>query len=134
MNKPLVLVMLVAAATGAYAAGRGDTKVIIQTAKTVPVRQDTVRAAPINVPVKRPALTLVVAPTGNTARSRVREQLVGVNLPNDAIETLLNALQRPASQTKSFGPTVAPLQSCGGERPFEQSSGPARRVLVVFPV
>jgi polyisoprenoid-binding protein YceI len=30
-------------------------------------------------------LTLEVAPTGNTARYRVREQLVGVDLPNDAI-------------------------------------------------
>ncbi len=30
-------------------------------------------------------MTLVVAPTGNTVRYRVREQLVGIDLPNDAI-------------------------------------------------
>ena len=31
------------------------------------------------------AIKLVVAPEGNTARYRVREQLVGVDLPNDAV-------------------------------------------------
>jgi polyisoprenoid-binding protein YceI len=32
-----------------------------------------------------PALRLVVAPSGNEVRYRVREQLVGVDLPNDAV-------------------------------------------------
>jgi polyisoprenoid-binding protein YceI len=33
----------------------------------------------------RPALTLVLAPTGNEARYRVREQLANLDLPNDAV-------------------------------------------------
>src|SRR5215475_13168430 len=37
-------------------------------------------------PVSKPAeLVFIVAPTGNEARYRVREQLVGFDLPNDAV-------------------------------------------------
>jgi polyisoprenoid-binding protein YceI len=36
-------------------------------------------------PAKSSALRFVVAPTGNEARYRVREQLAGLDLPNDAI-------------------------------------------------
>jgi hypothetical protein len=51
---------------------------------------DSTRAAvaPAPVSVAEPALAglhLVVAPTGNEARYRIREQLVRVDLPNDAI-------------------------------------------------
>ena len=47
-----------------------------------PTTIDTGRAAPN---VGDVALQLVVAPTGNAARYRIREQLVRVALPNDAV-------------------------------------------------
>lgn len=49
-------------------------------------------AAPLHAQARRPApstkpaeLVFVVSPTGNEARYRVREQLVGFDLPNDAV-------------------------------------------------
>src|SRR5215212_6821738 len=42
----------------------------------------TTRSAPAAAPAH---LRYVVAPTGNEVRYRVREQLVGVDLPNDAV-------------------------------------------------
>src|SRR5215212_625483 len=42
----------------------------------------TTRSAPAAAPAH---LRYVVAPTGNEARYRVREQLVGFDLPNDAV-------------------------------------------------
>src|ERR1700704_503387 len=43
------------------------------------------RAKAPSVPTAPARLRYVVAPTGNEARYRVREQLVGVDLPNDAV-------------------------------------------------
>jgi polyisoprenoid-binding protein YceI len=42
-------------------------------------------ANPLPVAVQAAGIRLAVAPTGNTARYRVREQLVGRDLPNDAV-------------------------------------------------
>ena len=44
-----------------------------------------VQDAPSSVSVNGVALRLVLAPTGNAARYRVRERLVGQDLPNDAV-------------------------------------------------
>jgi len=46
-----------------------------------------VLAVPVTLAAQSPATTthLEVAPTGNEARYRVREQLVGVDFPNDAV-------------------------------------------------
>ncbi len=49
-----------------------------------------------DVPSQRAALRLTVEPTGTAARYRVREQLVGHNLPNDAV-----------GETKSVTGTIA---------------------------
>ena len=43
------------------------------------------QSAQSGTPAKGAALRLVLAPTGNTVRYRVREQLVGHDLPNDAV-------------------------------------------------
>ena len=45
----------------------------------------TVRASSDEEPNSSEALRFILAPTGNTARYRVREQLVGHDLPNDAV-------------------------------------------------
>src|SRR5688572_23992989 len=44
-----------------------------------------VASAQSSAPARTARLRYVVAPTGNEARYRVREQLVGRDLPNDAI-------------------------------------------------
>jgi polyisoprenoid-binding protein YceI len=49
-------------------------------------------------------LTYIVAPTGNEARYRVREQLVGVDLPNDAVGATQDIKGR--IQLKSDGKVV----------------------------
>jgi polyisoprenoid-binding protein YceI len=49
------------------------------------VRSAAVAQGSAATSVKGTAVRLVLAPTGNAARYRVREQLVGHNLPNDAV-------------------------------------------------
>ena len=58
--------------------------------ETAYASSNTVRSAVIDqgataTSVKGAALRLVLAPTGNVARYRVREQMVGHDLPNDAV-------------------------------------------------
>jgi polyisoprenoid-binding protein YceI len=55
------------------------------TSKSAATKKKTTKIA--KTPAVKPALPIrfVIAPAGNEARYRVREQLVGVNLPNDAI-------------------------------------------------
>lgn len=66
----------------AAACSPGDT----DAATADPARVAPVAAAPANVTAPALAgLHLSVAPTGNEARYRIREQLVRVDLPNDAI-------------------------------------------------
>ena len=49
-------------------------------------RENSLKPAPVSVPGQAtPAFTFVVAPDGNSARYRVREQLAGLDLPNDAV-------------------------------------------------
>jgi len=55
-------------------------------ASAEPARTETVSQAAGDVALPRTdGLQLVVAPDGNEVRYRVREQLVGVDLPNDAV-------------------------------------------------
>jgi polyisoprenoid-binding protein YceI len=66
----------------------GAALVVLAMAASTAAGQSTAAAKPA-MPGKTspaPALTrFVVAPTGNEARYRVREQLVGLDLPNDAV-------------------------------------------------
>lgn len=70
----------------------------------------TVLALPARIPAQDTATTtrLEVAPTGNEARYRVREQLVGLDLPNDAV-----GVTRAVSGQIVLGPdgTVDPAAS-----------------------
>ena len=81
-KKTVAAVVLPAVAT-LFAACGGETNVKdANTAATTPV----VQAAPGDVALPATdGLQLVVAPDGNEVRYRVREQLVGVDLPNDAV-------------------------------------------------
>jgi polyisoprenoid-binding protein YceI len=54
-------------------------------AALAPLALPAVVTAQTGTPAKPTRLHFVVAPTGNEARYRVREQLVGKDLPNDAI-------------------------------------------------
>jgi len=58
------------------------SSLVVLVVGALPSNAQTRRATP--VPKAMP-LHLVVAPTGNEARYRVREQLVGLDLPNDAV-------------------------------------------------
>ena len=64
-----------------FAAGcqRGDTGVKVASAATVQASTGEVSLAPTD------GLQLVVGPDGNEVRYRIREQLVGLDLPNDAV-------------------------------------------------
>jgi len=81
-KKTVAAVVLPAVAT-LFAACGGETNVKdANAAATTPV----VQAAPGDVALPATdGLQLVVAPDGNAVRYRVREQLVGLDLPNDAI-------------------------------------------------
>jgi polyisoprenoid-binding protein YceI len=46
---------------------------------------ESVRSAPVSTVERSVPLRLMVAPTGNEARYRVREQLAGFDFPNDAV-------------------------------------------------
>src|SRR2546423_8327722 len=75
--------VVVAAVLGIAACSRGEPE-------TAFARSTTARAAAIvqsqaTTPARGEALRLVLAPAGNEARYRVRERLVGHDLPNDAI-------------------------------------------------
>ena len=69
-----VLVLTTAGDATAQAASKGRTK------KAVKATSAKVKAAKPAMPIR-----FVVAPVGNEARYRVREQLVGVSLPSDAV-------------------------------------------------
>jgi polyisoprenoid-binding protein YceI len=73
-----------AAALAMSACSRGEPEIAFAstpTARSSVALQDAVPAVSVN----GAALRLVLAPTGNAARYRVRERLVGHDLPNDAI-------------------------------------------------
>jgi len=81
IKKTVAAVVLPAVATLFTACG-GETGVKDANAATTPV----VQAAPGNVALPATdGLQLVVAPDGNEVRYRVREQLVGLDMPNDAV-------------------------------------------------
>ena len=65
------------------ACSRGEPETAYASSKTV--RSTAVEQGSAATSVKAAALRLVLAPTGNAARYRVREQLVGHDLPNDAV-------------------------------------------------
>lgn len=61
-----------------------DSRAAVRSGSSV----DRVELASYNqrgTPAAEPALRLVVGPSGNEVRYRIREQLVGLSLPNDAI-------------------------------------------------
>jgi polyisoprenoid-binding protein YceI len=70
--------VVIAALAGCSAGEKGEAS-----AASVPASTSTSAALP--APTSAAAIRYVTAPTGNAARYRVREQLVGVDLPNDAI-------------------------------------------------
>ena len=84
---------LIALAAGIAAAAASCAPPDAQSAPADTVRSsraETAARAPqhalaAEAPSAAPALRLVVAPAGNQVRYRVREQLVGVDLPNDAV-------------------------------------------------
>lgn len=65
--------------------GADLTVKLLALASLVLITAGTSLSAQSKVPAKATALRYVVAPTGNEARYRVREQLVGIDLPQDAI-------------------------------------------------
>src|SRR5947207_11834917 len=76
-------VAAVAAVLAIAACSRGEPQTAFASSRTsngAAVVQDKASA-----PVKGEALRLTLAPSGNEARYRVRERLVGHDLPNDAI-------------------------------------------------
>jgi len=68
----------------ALACSRGDDGTAFADSLTRRV-EPAAQASSSAQPAQGTALRLVLAPTGNAARYRVREQLVGQDLPNDAI-------------------------------------------------
>src|SRR6188508_2154895 len=80
-KKKVVAVLIPAVATLFVACG-GETGVKDANAATTPVVQAA--AGDVALPATD-GLQLVVAPDGNEVRYRVREQLVGLDLPNDAV-------------------------------------------------
>ena len=66
----------------ALACSRGEPETAY--ASAVPRRSGAAQPA-LQETAKAPALRLVLAPTGNAVRYRVRERLVGHDLPNDAV-------------------------------------------------
>jgi polyisoprenoid-binding protein YceI len=66
------------------ACSRGDQAIAFADSLT-PAEEPAAKAWSSAEPAQGAALRLVLAPTGNAARYRVREQLVGQDLPNDAV-------------------------------------------------
>jgi polyisoprenoid-binding protein YceI len=71
---------------------RAATLLAIAAAIAAPARAQSAKTARAKTPATKTAaakpaepIRFVVAPTGNEARYRVREQLMGANLPNDAV-------------------------------------------------
>jgi polyisoprenoid-binding protein YceI len=80
MRGRFVGAVVVLALAAAAAAGRAEAQAA---KKGAPAKRAKGKAA---APAPAPALLLFeVAPTGNEARYRVREQLAGLDLPNDAV-------------------------------------------------
>ena len=67
----------------AIACSPGDAETAF--ADSLTPRAPAAQASSTTEAAQSAALRLVLAPTGNTARYRVRERLVGADLPNDAI-------------------------------------------------
>jgi polyisoprenoid-binding protein YceI len=65
------------------ACSRGEPETAYASSNTV--RSTVVAQGSAATSIKGAALRLVLAPTGNAARYRVREQLVGHDMPNDAV-------------------------------------------------
>ena len=82
--KTILKVAGLAALTGAMAACRVDNNAEARTAPEAPSATST---TPVTQPTSAVAYRFVTAASGNSARYRVREQLVGVDLPNDAVGT-----------------------------------------------
>lgn len=79
MNRPAIFT---AAALLLVATGREPSKSAEARAVTSAQGRSSVASAPSTAAA---AVRYVTAPTGNAARYRIREQLVGLDLPNDAI-------------------------------------------------
>lgn len=79
MNRPAIFT---AAALLLVATGREPSKSAEARAVTSTQGRSSVASAPSTAAA---AVRYVTAPTGNAARYRIREQLVGLDLPNDAI-------------------------------------------------
>jgi hypothetical protein len=80
--KRMVAAVALPAVALAVGASRRQSEAATSEPAAVPVAR--VASAPSALPATD-GLQLVVAPAGNEARYRIREQLVGVDLPNDAI-------------------------------------------------
>jgi polyisoprenoid-binding protein YceI len=80
-RRAIGLLTIAAATLTAHDAGAQTAR------KTTSKSKTPVKAAAARKSAVKPAapIRFVIAPTGNEARYRVREQLVGVDLPNDAI-------------------------------------------------
>ena len=83
MKRSIIAALAVIAGV-AYACQPGETA---EARSTVPAASTNVDAAAVSAvnAQSTAALRYVTAPTGNAARYRIREQLVGLDLPNDAI-------------------------------------------------
>jgi polyisoprenoid-binding protein YceI len=77
-RRAIALVTIAAASVAASDAGA-------QTAKKSTKAKTPVKAAAARKAAPAAPIRFVIGPTGNEARYRVREQLMGANLPNDAI-------------------------------------------------
>ena len=77
--KPLIALAVVASATYAWQGRTAEARLAGETSRAV-VTSVTEQSA-----TAKPALRYLTAPEGNAARYRIREQLVGLDLPNDAV-------------------------------------------------
>ena len=82
--KRSIIVALAVIAGVAYACQPGETAEARSTVPAASTNFDAAAASAVNAQ-STAALRYVTAPTGNAARYRIREQLVGLDLPNDAI-------------------------------------------------
>lgn len=80
MNRTKVIPAYLIGIAAIAACSAGDKDLAM--AASPPARTEM---AAVPAPSSAAAITYVTAPTGNAARYRVREQLVGLDLPNDAI-------------------------------------------------
>jgi polyisoprenoid-binding protein YceI len=77
--------MIAVLAASAFACSRGEPETAYASSSTVRSTTSDAQGAVSIAPVKGEALRFVLASSGNAVRYRVREQLVGHDLPNDAV-------------------------------------------------